>query len=74
MALQFTRKLSQGAVIGKLGVVLGVSALMAMTGACVAPPPPPPPPQPMVQAPPPPMPMPRPVRPGALIRAGGELG
>ena len=66
--------------LGRLGsrnvaLVVAVGALAMSVVGCVAPPPPPPPPQPVVQAaPPPPPPPPRPMRPGAPVRAGGELG
>jgi hypothetical protein len=60
--------------VGRVALVVAVGALTLAAAACV-PPPPPPPPQPMVEAPPPPPPpLPRPVRPGAPVRAGGELG
>lgn len=57
-------------------VIAGVTGLLAFAAGCApTPPPPPPPPQPVYAAPPPPPPpMPRPVRPGAPVRAGGELG
>ena len=59
---------------GRVALVAAVGALTIVAAGC-APVPPPPPPQPVVEAPPPPPPpFPRPVRPGAPVRAGGELG
>lgn len=56
-------------------VIVGVTGLVGLAAGCAPAPAPPPPPQPVYAAPPPPPPpMPRPVRPGAPIRAGGELG
>jgi hypothetical protein len=59
---------------GRVALIAAVGALTVVAAGC-APVPPPPPPPPYVQAPPPPPPpMMRPVRPGAPVRAGGELG
>jgi hypothetical protein len=60
--------------MGRVSLVVAVGALTVLAAGC-APPPPPPPPPPVVQPPPPPPPpMPRPMRPGAPVRGGGELG
>lgn len=55
-------------------VIVAVTGLVSFAAGCAPTPPPPPPPQPVYAAPPPPPPPGRPIRPGAPVRAGGELG
>ena len=60
---------------GHVALVVAFGALTVVAAGCAPVPPPPPPPQPvMAPPPPPPPPMPRPMRPGAPVRGGGELG
>jgi hypothetical protein len=74
MPSQSTVRLTHKSTMRNLAVIMGMSALL-VTAGCAAPQASPPPPQPVVQSAPPPMPAPpRGVRPGAPVRAGGELG
>ncbi len=63
-----------GRWVRNAALIVGVSGLVVFAAGCAPVPPPPPPPPVYQPAPPPPMPMPRPVRPGAPVRGGGELG